>query len=58
MLSARAEGGAAFTDEEIYGNVLTMLLPGEDTTANSLAWMMPENLSVMFHERGVEQLLS
>lgn len=40
MLAARDEGGAAFTDEEIYGNVLTILLAGEDTTANSLAWMM------------------
>jgi len=40
MLAARDEGDAAFTDEEIYGNVLTMLLGGEDTTANSMAWMM------------------
>ena len=40
MLAARDEGNAAFTDEEIYGNILTMLLAGEDTTANSLAWMM------------------
>jgi cytochrome P450 len=40
MLGARDEGGAAFTDEEIYGNVLTLLLAGEDTTANTLAWMM------------------
>jgi cytochrome P450 len=40
MLAARDEDGAAFTDEEIYGNVLTILLAGEDTTANSLAWMM------------------
>jgi cytochrome P450 len=40
MLSARDEGNAAFTDEEIYGNMLTILLAGEDTTANSLAWMM------------------
>jgi cytochrome P450 len=40
MLGARDEGDAAFTDEEIYGNVLTMLLGGEDTTANSMAWMM------------------
>jgi len=39
MLGARDEGDAAFTDEEIYGNVLTMLLAGEDTTANTLAWM-------------------
>lgn len=27
-----------FTDEEIYGNVFTMLLAGEDTTSNSLSW--------------------
>ena len=40
MLAARDEGDAAFTDEEIYGNVLTMLLAGEDTTANTMAWMM------------------
>jgi cytochrome P450 len=39
MLAAPPEGDAAFTDEEIYGNVLTMLLAGEDTTANTLAWM-------------------
>ena len=35
------EDNAAFTDEEIHGNVLTMLLAGEDTTANTLAWMLP-----------------
>lgn len=28
------------SDDEIFGNVLTILLAGEDTTANSLAWMM------------------
>jgi cytochrome P450 len=27
-----------YTDEELFGNVLTMLLAGEDTTAHSLAW--------------------
>jgi cytochrome P450 len=26
------------TDAEIYGNVFTMLLAGEDTTSNSIAW--------------------
>jgi cytochrome P450 len=40
MLGARDERGAAYTDEEIYGNVLTMLLAGEDTTANTMAWML------------------
>jgi len=40
MLSADREGEEAFTDEEIYGNILTLLLAGEDTTANTLAWMM------------------
>ncbi|MEP5341852.1 MAG: cytochrome P450 [Algibacter sp.] len=29
---------ANFSDEEIYGNVFTMLLAGEDTTSNSLSW--------------------
>lgn len=49
MISARDEGGAAFSDDEIYGNVLTLLLAGEDTTANTLAWMihlMSENPGV------------
>jgi cytochrome P450 len=40
MLSADDEGEAAFTDQEIYGNILQLLLAGEDTTANTLAWMM------------------
>ncbi|MDO5969917.1 cytochrome P450 [Flavivirga aquimarina] len=29
-----------FTDKEIYGNVFTILLAGEDTTSNSLSWAM------------------
>ncbi len=40
MLAARDDDGAAFTDTEIFANVITMLLAGEDTTANSLAWMI------------------
>ncbi len=32
--------GPALTDRDVAGNVLTMLLAGEDTTANTLAWMI------------------
>lgn len=38
MLTARDERGEAFDDEAIFGNAVTMLLAGEDTTAYSLAW--------------------
>jgi len=38
MLAARDDEGKPFTDEVIFGNAMTMLLAGEDTTANSLAW--------------------
>ena len=40
MVAAQTDGTAAFTDAEIVGNALTMLLAGEDTTANTLAWMV------------------
>ncbi len=33
-----AESGSDFTDQQIYANVLTLLLAGEDTTANTIAW--------------------
>lgn len=38
MLLARDERGNVFTDAELFGNVMTLLLAGEDTTANTLAW--------------------
>jgi cytochrome P450 len=38
MLVARAREGSGITDADVAGNVLTMLLAGEDTTANTLAW--------------------
>jgi cytochrome P450 len=31
---------AAVRDQDVAGNVMTMLLAGEDTTANSLCWML------------------
>jgi cytochrome P450/nitrite reductase/ring-hydroxylating ferredoxin subunit len=40
MLAARNDDGGTFTEEEIIGNALTMLVAGEDTTANTMAWMM------------------
>ncbi len=38
MLAVRDEK-EAFTEEEIAGNVLTFLVAGEDTTANTMSWM-------------------
>ena len=38
MLIARDENGQPFDDETIFGNAMTMLLAGEDTTAYTLAW--------------------
>lgn len=40
MIIAADEGGSGVSDREVTGNVLTMLLAGEDTTANTLAWMI------------------
>ena len=39
MVAARDRTGSTVTDDDVSGNVLTMLLAGEDTTANTLAWM-------------------
>jgi cytochrome P450 len=38
MLAARDADGNPFPDEVIFGNAMTMLLAGEDTTAYTLAW--------------------
>jgi cytochrome P450 len=40
LIVAADDVGSAATDAEISGNVMTMLLAGEDTTANTLAWMI------------------
>jgi cytochrome P450 len=40
MIVAADEPGSGIDDQQVAGNVLTMLLAGEDTTANSLAWML------------------
>lgn len=40
LILAKDEQGKPFSDEMITGNVLTLLMAGEDTTANTLAWAM------------------
>ena len=39
MVAAQEKDGT-FTDEEIVGNVLTLLLAGEDTTSHTMAWTL------------------
>jgi len=38
LLQARTEEGEALTDEELRAELLTLVLAGHETTANSLAW--------------------
>jgi cytochrome P450 len=38
MIAARDEHGRPFPDELVVGNAINMLIAGEDTTANTLAW--------------------
>ncbi len=40
MIAAADQGDSGVNDQHVAGNVLTMLLAGEDTTANTLAWMI------------------
>ncbi len=40
MVLSADEPGSGLGDRQVVGNVLTMLLAGEDTTANTLAWMI------------------
>ena len=55
MVAAQGDDATGFTDAEIVGNTLTMLLAGEDTTANTLAWMlhlMAEHSTVQRQDEG------
>jgi len=38
MIAARDAEGRPFSDDVIFGNLMTMLLAGEDTTAYTLVW--------------------
>ncbi len=40
LIVARDDAGSGLTEEELVGNVLSTLLAGEDTTANTLAWTL------------------
>ncbi|WP_233859618.1 cytochrome P450 [Paraburkholderia sp. HD33-4] len=40
MLTMRDAPDSTITDDQIAANVLTLLLAGEDTTANSIAWTL------------------
>jgi cytochrome P450 len=61
MLSARDDVGRPFSDDVIFGNLMGMLLAGEDTTAYALGWAVhqlcdsPE--SVMELRREADELL-
>jgi len=56
MIVAADQPGSGLDDRHVAGNVLTMLLAGEDTTANTLAWMIhllqrhPQVLQRVQHE--------
>jgi cytochrome P450 len=40
LLVAHDEDGAAISDEDVFANTMTVLLGGEDTTANTMAWLI------------------
>lgn len=40
LLLAHDEASASFSAEEIQGNIITILLAGEDTTAHTLTWLL------------------
>jgi cytochrome P450 len=61
MLTARDDDGRPFSDDVIFGNLMTMLVAGEDTTAHTLGWAVhllcdsPE--SVMKLQQEADELL-
>jgi cytochrome P450 len=44
MLTGERSDGQPFSDADVAGNVMTMLLAGEDTTARTLSWTVHELL--------------
>jgi cytochrome P450 len=54
MLVERDAPGTELTDHDVSSNVITILLAGEDTTANTLAWL----IYLVSHEPTVMQRLA
>lgn len=40
LVAARDEPGSGFSDVEVIGNAITMVFAGEDTTSNTIAWLL------------------
>jgi cytochrome P450 len=40
LIVARDEPGSEFTDNHVIGNAMTMVFAGEDTTSNTIAWLL------------------
>jgi cytochrome P450 len=40
LIVARDEAGSELTDDHIIGNAITMVFAGEDTTSNTIAWLL------------------
>jgi cytochrome P450 len=40
LLAANEKDGAAISDVDVFANTMTVLLGGEDTTANTMAWLI------------------
>lgn len=40
LVAARDEADSGFSDAEVIGNAITMVFAGEDTTSNTIAWLL------------------
>jgi cytochrome P450 len=40
LIAARDEPDSGFTDDHVIGNAITMVFAGEDTTSNTIAWLL------------------
>lgn len=40
LIAARDEADSGFTDAHVIGNAITMVFAGEDTTSNSISWLL------------------